>query len=325
MTERRPDRYVNRELSWLDFNERVLAIAEDPEVPLLERAKFLAIFATNLDDFYQVRVAGLMEQVAAGISATPPDGMTPNEQLAAVRRRAGQLSERHAALTRNEILPALAKEGIVFVDLDHLDAEERAWVDEEFRSKVFPVLTPLAVDPAHPFPYISNLSLNLAVTIRDPDEGSVRFARVKVPPILPRFLELPDGRRFVLLEQVMASHLGDLFPGMEILSHHPFRVTRNADLVLEEAEADDLLEAVAMELNRRRFGRAVRLEVEHDMDPETLRLLVRELQVTPDDVYYLHGPLDLNGMWAPYALDRPDLKWQHWHGVGLPALASDGR
>ena len=314
------DRFVNRELSWLDFNERVLAVAEDPAVPLLERAKFLAIFATNLDDFFQVRVAGLMEQVAAGVSSTPPDGMTPTEQLNAVRRRAASLSERHAALTRTEILPALAAEGIIFADPEQLDPEARAWVDDEFLSKVFPVLTPLAVDPAHPFPYISNLSLNLAVTIRDPQEGSVRFARVKVPPILPRFLALPDGKRFVLLEQVMASHLGDLFPGMEILSHHPFRVTRNADLVLEEAEADDLLEAVAMELNRRRFGRAVRLEVEHDMDPETLRLLVRELQVTSEDVHFLHGPLDLNGMWAPYALDRPELKWSAWHGVGLPAL-----
>ncbi len=319
------DRYLNRELSWLEFNRRVLAIAEEEETPLLERVKFLAIFSTNLDEFFQVRVAGLLEQVAAGVSTTPPDGMTPTEQMGAIRQVAGELMRRQAEITEEIVIPMLAKQGIRFVNYDELDGDDRTHLDDQFRDTVYPVLTPLAVDPAHPFPYISNLSLNLAVTIRDPDTAAVRFARVKIPPILSRFVVMPDGERIVPLEQVIAHHLGDLFPGMEILSHYTFRVTRNADLSIEEAEADDLLEAVAMELSRRRFGRAVRLEVGEDMPVDTVDLLRRELRLDDSDVYRIDGLLDLTGMWTIAGLDRPDLKWPVWpHHTPLPLVPVDG-
>ena len=316
-----PDRYTNRELSWLQFNTRVLAISEDPSVPLLERAKFAAIFSTNLDEFFQVRVAGLMEQVAAGVTKAPPDGMTPTEQLAQVRIEVSALTARLASVMQNEIIPELASAGIVIASIEDLTAADHAWLDEEFRSRVFPVLTPLAVDPAHPFPYISNLSLSLAVTIRDPHDGSVRFARVKVPPSLDRFMGLPDGIRHIPLEQVIAAHLGDLFGGMDVVSCYTFRVTRNTDLALEESEADDLLEAISIELDRRRFGRAVRLEVESNVSEDNLQLLMRELQIDRDDVYVLPGPLDLTGMWSIYGTDRPDLKWEYWQGITQPDLA----
>lgn len=315
------ERFTNRELSWLDFNERVLAIVEDPSTPLLERAKFSAIFSTNLDEFFQVRVAGLMEQVAAGVTNPPPDGMSPTEQLEAVRARAVELMGRLTSVVHDELLPQLAAEGIDIVDVDTLGADDRAWLDEEFSAKVYPVLTPLAVDPAHPFPYISNLSLSLAVNIRDPQDGTMRFARVKVPPRLDRFIGLPDGQRFVRLGQVIASHLGDLFSGMEVVDYYMFRVTRNADLVLEESEADDLLEAISIELTRRRFGRAVRLEVEKDISPNSLAVLTRQLQMDPRDIYVLPGPLDLTGLMSLYALDRPNLKWEYWKGVTQAPLA----
>ncbi len=315
------ERYTNRELSWLDFNERVLAIVEDPAVPLLERAKFAAIFSTNLDEFFQVRVAGLMEQVAAGVTHAPPDGMSPTAQLEAVRDRAGELLGRLSQVVQDKLLPELASEGVVIADYRALNEQDIAWLDEEFRSKVFPVLTPLAVDPAHPFPYISSLSLSLAVNIRDPHDGSMRFARVKVPSSLDRFVRLPDGVRLVPIEQVIAAHLGDLFGGMEVAGHYVFRVTRNADLDLEDSEADDLLEAISIELSRRRFGRVVRLEVEADISQSSLDLLVRQLQVDPHDIYTLPSPLDLTGFWSLYGLDRPDLKWEYWPGITQPALA----
>jgi polyphosphate kinase len=301
-------RYLNRELSWLQFNERVLALAEDPELELLERAKFLAIFQSNLDEFFQVRVAGLKEQVAAEVSGRNPDGMSPAEQLAAIDELAERLSHRHARTFREQIVPALAEQGVRYSEVDELDDDDRAYLVEIFEDRVFPVLTPLAVDPAHPFPYISNLSLNLAVLVRDPSSTETRFARVKVPPILPRFLLLPDGERFVPLERVIAVHLDRLFPGLEVVEHHVFRVTRNADFEVEEEEADDLLQAIESELTRRRFGRVVRLEVEPDMTEAVLRLLIRELEVEPDDVDHLPGPLDLSGLWALHDLDRPHLK-----------------
>jgi polyphosphate kinase len=315
------DRFTNRELSWLDFNERVLAIVEDPTTPLLERAKFAAIFSTNLDEFFQVRVAGLMEQVAAGVTSPPPDGMSPTEQLEAVRARATELMDRLTGVVQDELIPKLATEGVAIVNVDTLTGDDLVWLDEEFRSKVFPVLTPLAVDPAHPFPYISNLSLSLAVNIRDPQDGTMRFARVKVPPRLDRFVGLPDGLRFVPIEQVIASHLGDLFSGMEVIDHYMFRVTRNADLVLEESEADDLLEAISIELTRRRFGRAVRLEVETDISPNSLAVLMRQLQMDSRDIYVLRSPLDLTGLMSLYSQDRPNLKWEYWKGLTQPALA----
>src|SRR5829696_5057888 len=250
------DRYLNRELSWLDFNARVLSLADRPDVPLLERAKFLAIFSTNLDEFFQVRVAGLKDQEAAGLGGNVSlEGTSPAQQLAAIRSRVEDLLAHQDRIFLHEVVPALAEAGIRLSNWEELDEEDTAWLISEFEQRIYPVLTPLAVDPSHPFPYISNLSLSLAVMVRDPDTGQRRFARVKVPDLLPRFVVLPDGERFVPLEQVIAARLSSLFPGMEIESHHPFRVTRNADLTLEEEEADDLLAAVEVELRRRRFGR----------------------------------------------------------------------
>jgi polyphosphate kinase len=301
-------RYLNRELSWLDFNARVLALAADEQVPLLERAKFLAIFSQNLDEFFQVRVAGLKDQLAAGLGAVTPDGRTPSQQLLEVRERVEELVETQERIFLGEVVPGLAAVGIRLSSWSELDADDEKFLVETFEHRIFPVLTPLAVDPGHPFPYISNLSLNLAIMLKDPESGERRFARVKVPDLLPRFVVMPDGERFVPLEQVIAAHLDQLFPGMEVESHHAFRVTRNADLTLEEEEADDLLAAVEMELRRRRFGRAVRLELDDEMSTEVRELLQRELDVTDDDTYCLIGPLDLSGLWAVHELDRPDLK-----------------
>jgi polyphosphate kinase len=305
-------RFLNRELSWLDFNERVLALAADPSVPLLERAKFCAIFSQNLDEFFQVRVAGLKDQVAAGLTRTTPDARTPAEQLLAVSDRVTELSARLEQVFLGQVVPGLSDKGVVLSSWDDLDEDDRKVLVEEFENRIFPVLTPLSVDPGHPFPYISNLSLNLAVTVRDRLTEERRFARVKVPATLPRFVVLPDGERFVPLEQVIAAHLDRLFEGMEIEHHFAFRVTRNADLTLEEEEADDLLVAVELELRRRRFGRAVRLEVDRNMVPEIRELLCRELDVTEDDVYEAEGPVDLGGLWALQDLDRPDLKDEPW-------------
>lgn len=301
-------RYLNRELSWLDFNERVLALAADGSVPLLERAKFLAIFSENLDEFFQVRVAGLKEQVSAGIGTTSPDGRTPGQQLLEVRERVEQLVERQQELFLEGIVPALAENGIRLSSWAELDDDDEKFMVETFEQRIFPVLTPLAVDPGHPFPYISNLSLNLAVLLRDPVTGERRFARVKVPDLLPRFVVMPDGERFVPLERVIAAHLGQLFPGMEVESTDTFRVSRNADLTLEEEEADDLLAAVEIELRRRQFGRAVRLEISADITDEVRELLQRELDLGEDDTYRMAGPLDLGGLWSVHALDRPELK-----------------
>jgi len=310
-----PDRFLNRELSWLDFNARVLALAEDPSVPLLERAKFLAIFSQNLDEFFQVRVAGLKDQVAAGLGALTPDGRTPAGQLVDVRERVEALLNRQERMFLDDIVPALSEVGIIFSSWDELDDDDRKHLDAVFEQRIFPVLTPLAVDPGHPFPYISDLSLNLAVVVLDAVADERRFARVKVPLLLPRFVVMPDGERFVPLEQVIASHLQSLFPGLEIESHYSFRVTRNADLTLEEEEADDLLEAVEVELRRRRFGRAVRLEVDMGMSDEVLDLLQRELDIDDDDIYPMAGPLDLGGLWSVHGLDRPDLKDPAWKPI----------
>ncbi|HEU5305697.1 MAG TPA: RNA degradosome polyphosphate kinase, partial [Acidimicrobiia bacterium] len=278
------ERFLNRELSWLEFNARVLALAEDDHLPLLERAKFLAIFSQNLDEFFEVRVSGLMEQLDAGLRTTTADGLDLVEQLRAIRIQVDAMVVRAAAVCANEIVPALDDEGIRFADWDTLSVDDRVHLDELFIDSIFPVLTPLAVDPAHPFPYISNLSLNLAVIVRDPASGEERFARVKVPPLLPRFVALPDGERFVLLEQIIAAKLDTLFPGMEVLAHHPFRVTRDADFELED-EAEDLLEAIESVLRRRsKFGRVVRLEVDAKMTGEVLELLCRELELSDSDV-----------------------------------------
>ena len=313
-------RYLNRHLGWIDFAARVLTLAEDPAQPVLERAKFLAIFSDGLDEFFQVRVAGLKEQVAAKITATSPDGMTPLEQLRAIRERVQDVVQRQSKAFLDQVVPGLSEVGIVLSDWEDLDDDDREYLVQVFHDHIFPVLTPLAVDPSHPFPYISNMSLNLAVQVHDPKTGEDRFARVKVPPVLPRFVVMPDGERFVPLEQVIAAHLGTLFPGMEIRGNEPFRVTRNADIALEEEEADDLLAAVEMELRRRRFGKAVRLEIDSRMSEATKTLLIRELELLPDDVYEVDGPLELGGLWSVYELDRPELKDEVWVGVTQPRL-----
>ncbi len=312
---------LNRELSWLDFGDRVLDCAEDDRTPLLEKAKFLAIFSQGLDEFFQVRVAGLKDQVEAGIRTRSADGMNPGEQLRAIRSRVLTLLERQDGIFLNVLAPRLAAEGISLSDWRTLDDDDRGYLVDVFERQIFPVLTPLGVDPGHPFPYISNLSLNLGIVVCDPVTELRRFARVKVPPLLPRFVVMPDGERFVPLEQVIAAHLDMLFPAMEVGTHHGFRVTRNADLVLEEDGADDLLEAIEVELRRRRFGRAVRLEIDADASEDMRDLLMRELEVAPDDVYETRAPVDLGGLWAVHALDRPDLHEPTWIPITPPVFS----
>jgi polyphosphate kinase len=308
------DRYLNRELSWLDFNGRVLALAADTSLPLLERAKFLAIFASNLDEFYMVRVAGLKRRDEMGLSVRSADGLSPREQLRRIGERTQQLASRHARVFLDSVRPALADEGIVIVTWDDLDDLERAELSTYFHEQVFPVLTPLAVDPAHPFPFVSGLSLNLAITVKHPDDGGQHFARVKVPDNVDRFVELGsregvDGAvRFLPMEELIAAFLQVLFPGMEIVEHHAFRVTRNADMEVEEDRDEDLLQAMERELARRRFGSPVRLEVSDDMTEHMLELLLRELDVDPNDVIEVPGLLDLSSLWQVYGVDRPALK-----------------
>jgi polyphosphate kinase len=314
-------RFLNRELSWLEFNARVLALAEDQTRPLLERTKFLAIFSQNLDEFFEVRVSGLEEQVLAGVRGTSPDGLDAATQLRAVRAQTDDLVQRQTKIFTKDIAPALEDAGIRFVDWADLDDADRNELGRVFDERVFPVLTPLAVDPAHPFPYISNLSLNLAVIVRDPTTGEDRFARVKVPPLLPRFILLPDGQRFLPLEQLIAARLDALFPGMDIVARHPFRVTRDADFDLED-EDEDLLEAIETVLHRRsKFGRVVRLEIDTTMSAESRELLCRELEISDAAVTLIDGPLDLSGLWGLYALDRPELKEGAWTPQTQPVLS----
>jgi polyphosphate kinase len=318
-------RYINRELSWLDFDARVLALAKDPERPLLERVRFLSIFVANLDEFFQVRVSGLLEQREAGINQATPDGMTPAEQLVDIRARVSGLMQEVHHLYTDVFVPELEKAGIRMVAWGELDGEPRAWLTDVFNERIFPVLTPLSVDPAHPFPYISSLSLNLAVLVRDPTTGGRRFARLKVPPLLPRFFALPDGERFVAIEHVIAAHLDRLFPGMQVGAHYVFRVTRDADLDVEEDEAGDLLEEIQTVLLRRRRGAScVRLEIEAGTPPEVLELLSRELDLEEDQIYESSIPLDISGLDMLDGLDRPELKREPWVPVTAPALAQHG-
>ena len=316
-------RFVNRELSWLDFNGRVLAIAEDATTPLLERAKFLAIACQNLDEFFQIRVSGLQEQQAAGVGTVTPDGMTTGEQLRAIRARVIAMAARLDRAFADELVPALEKQRIVFAAWGDLDDDDRDHLASVFDERIFPVLTPLSVDPAHPFPYISSLSLNLAAIVRDPMTGLRRFARVKVPPLLPRFVVMPDGERLVPVEEVIAAHLDRLFPGMELVEDHVFRVTRDADVEVEEDEAEDLLEAVESVLRRRRReATPVRLEVHRSMSAEVLELLLRELALSKADVYTTDALLDLSRLWSVVELDRPDLKAEPWTPATQTRLAS---
>ncbi len=306
MAEPSESRYLNRELSLLDYNTRVLARAEDPSLPLLERVQALHYFGQNIDDFFQIRVAGLKELLEAAPSTASPDGMSPLAQLREIRRRVEALSLREQDLFQGELRPLLADARIRLVAASELSRKDAEHLSRYFRRSIFPVLTPLAVDPGHPFPYISHFSLNLAVLVRHPLRRHERFARVKVPPLLPRFIALPDGERFLPLEEVIAANLQALFPGMEIVSHTAFRVTRDNDLEVREDEADDLLVTIQTELLRHRRGaRAVRLEVNPDMMDEVRELLVRELELTPDDVYVVDGLLDLGAVGFFAALDRP--------------------
>ena len=303
------DRFLDRELSWLHFNTRVLELAEDTSLPLLERVHFLAIFASNLDEFFMVRVAGLKRRIAAGVAVRAASGLMPREVLEQIWSTTGSLMQRQASLFRRDIVPALADEGIELLRWDELDKAEQKQCKKLFKERVFPVLTPLAVDPAHPFPYISGLSLNLAVLVRNPKTAKEHFARVKVPPIFSRFVPV-GSQRFVPLEDVMAAHLKRLFPGMEVLAVHTFRVTRNEDLEVEEDDAENLLAALEKELLRRRFGPPVRLEVEESIDEHILDLLVSELGVSSAEVVRLPGPLDLRGLSDIADLDREELKYR---------------
>jgi polyphosphate kinase len=305
------NRFSNRELSWLAYNSRVLAQGEDTDQPLLERLKFLAIFASNLDEFYMVRVAGLKRRADMGLQITSADGLSPREVLAALSKRTGELVQRHAHCFLDDVLPALEREGIHIRRWDALDDEEKSRLAEYFRAKVFPVLTPLAVDPGHPFPYISGLSLNLAVLVREHGGSAQHFARVKVPNNVPRFVVVSQSAvesEFLPLEDLIAAHLSMLFPGMKVIEHHLFRVTRNADVEMEEDRDEDLLQALERELVRRRFGPAVRLEVTDDIHDEVLDLLVSEIDVQREDVQRVPGLLDLSALWQIYDVDRPGLK-----------------
>ncbi len=312
------ERYLDRELSWLAFNTRVLELAEDPDVPLLERTRFLAIFSSNLDEFFMVRVAGLKRRIAAGVALPAASGLLPREVHEGTLARTRELMTRQAHCFHDDVLPALVKEGIEISRWDDLDDADHARLRALFGERIFPVLTPLAVDPAHPFPYISGLSLNLAVVVRNPRTGTEHFARVKVPPNFARFLPVAE-ERFVPLEDVIAAHLSQLFPGMEVLQHHTFRVTRNEDVEVEEDDAENLLTAMERELMRRRFGPAVRLEVEETVDPHVLDLLQRELGVSANEVLSLLGPLDLTGLDAIANLDRGEHKYRSF----LPATHRD--
>ncbi len=310
-----PGKLLNRELSWLQFNERVLSLAAEADIPLLERVKFCAISSSNLDEFFQVRVAALKDQLAAGVPAPSPDGLTATQQLAAIGQAVGAMVLRQEGLLLGVLLPELKRSGIDVVDWVELELADRVELTEVFERRVFPVLTPLAVDPAHPFPYISNLALNLAAMVSDPDTGERRFARVKVPTVFPRLMALSDGKRFVPAEQVIAAHLHLLFSGMVVEECAVFRVTRNADLTLEDEDADDLLAAVELELRRRRFGRAVRLEAQAGMSAEMVELLVRELDLETADVSFHATLLDLTCLLQLAGLDRPDLKDSPWPPV----------
>ncbi len=318
-----PDLFTNRELSWLQFNERVLELAEDERTPLLERVKFCAIYASNLDEFVMVRVAGLHDQVDAGIEVRGVDGLSPGETLERINQRLRELGDRHSRVWDEQLSPALAEQGIRVVDCDTCEGEHLREIDRIFAEQIFPVLTPLAVGPGRPFPYISNLSLSIAVWLRDPVSRAQIFARVKVPKeVLPRFVQIGEDA-FVPLESIIARHLDTLFPGMEILSHDYFRVTRDADFTVSD-EADDLLRAVEDELRRRRFGEVVRLEVSSSMDPDMREYLIEQLAVDESQVIDVSGLLDLEDLWALYNVEgHRELRDEPWTPVNQPAFTDD--
>ena len=317
-------RFLDRELSWLEFNQRVLELAEDKSLPLLERVHFLSIFASNLDEFFMVRVASLKRRIATGIAVQSASGLSPQEVLQRISDRTRDLQSRHAELFATEISQELRVNGIDVVQWSTLSDPEHDELHEYFTNQVFPVLTPLAVDPAHPFPYISGLSLNLAVALRNPKTDSEHFARVKVPSLLPRFVLVPGSESsYVPLEEIMGQFIGELFPGMEVTQHHIFRVTRNEDLEVDEDEGENLLVQLEKELLRRRFGPPVRLEVAEDIDSQILSLLQRELDISTTDVYHLPEPLDLRGLTSIAFLKRPELRFEPHLITTNPYLEAD--
>jgi polyphosphate kinase len=304
-------RLIDRELSWLSFNERVLDLAADPSTPLLERVRFLAIFSSNLDEFYMVRVASVLSNLEDGSPMTASPDIEPSVLMKAISRQTHDLVARQSQIFKDEILPELKKSGIEIVEWQDLNSEERKYVSKIFSDRIFPVLTPLAVDPSHPFPYISGLSLNLAVIVKNPTTGAVFFARVKVPPILNRFMPVGPGKaqKYILLESVIATHLQELFPGMIIEDHYTFRVTRNQDLDIDEEESENLLISLEQELQRRRFGPPVRLEIEEGIDPARLESLAEHLQIAPENIVSVPNPIDLTSLNKLADLELPDLKF----------------
>jgi len=305
------ERLIDRELSWLAFNERVLELAEDASIPLLERCRFLAIFSSNLDDFFMIRVASVKRKLGGGVTKKNTAGFTPAELMAEISKKTQELIARQTKCFQTDILPKLAQNGIEITDWDSLTEAEKNYINRIFTNKIFPVLTPLAVDPSHPFPYISGLSLNLAVLVKQPETNEELFARVKVPPSLPRFIETAEfaGTRFIPLEKVIIANLHQLFPGMEIEDYYTFRITRNADLELEEEESENLLESMEQELLRRKFGPPVRLEVANDIGSDLLNRLKLELSIREEDISRYSEPLDLTGLNRIADLDRPELKF----------------
>ena len=314
---------TDREMSWLSFNQRVLELAEDPTMPLLERVRFLAIFSSNLDEFFMVRVATLMSKLENGVTAANVAGFTPMELMKQVSLRTNALMERQSNVYHKEIEPLLKKQGIEFVHWDQLNDTERGYVTKLFQDRIFPVLTPLAVDPSHPFPYISGLSLNLAVIVKNPTSHEEFFARVKVPEILPRFIATAKtgSTRFLPLEDLIAIHLQELFPGMIIQDHYTFRITRNQDMDLDEEESEDILTSIEQELARRRFGPPVRLEIESEVDEKLVTRLSNELKINPENVIHISAPLDLTSLNKIADLDFPDLKFDRFRSRTAKALA----
>ena len=316
-----PDLFVNREVSWLQFNERVLELTEDERTPLLERVKFLAIYANNLDEFFMVRVAGLHDQVDAGIDARGPDGLSARETLERITKSNAELADRHARIWEHDVRPALAEHGVRVAEVPDCSGVELETIDRLFAEQIFPVLTPLAVGPGRPFPYISNLSLSIGVSLKDPVSGLETFARIKVPKeVLPRFVPIGEDL-FVSLESVIARHLEELFPGMEVLRHDFFRVTRDADFTVSD-EADDLLRAVEDELRRRRFGEVVRLEVASTMDPGMRRYLIEQLAIDETQVVDVEGLLALDDLFELHDIDgHRELRYESWTPVVPPPFA----
>ena len=314
---------TDREMSWLSFNQRVLELAEDPTMPLLERVRFLAIFSSNLDEFYMVRVATLMSKLENGVSAANVAGFTPIELMKQVSLRTNALMKRKSEVFHDEIIPALKNSGIEFVLWNQIDETERGYVTKLFQDRIFPVLTPLAVDPSHPFPYISGLSLNLAVIVKNPTSHEEFFARVKVPEILPRFIATAKSgsTRFLPLEELIAIHLQDLFPGMIIEDHYTFRITRNQDMDLDEEESEDILTSIEQELARRRFGPPVRLEIENGVDEKLVEKLAQELKINPENVIHMDAPLDLTSLNKIADLDFPELKFDRFRSRTAKALS----